>query len=166
MRLALTVFRAGSGADDFENYGGVRKAYATVQISGVKEQANAYLTTHLFDDAGDLAGTNDADIQRAHVTNFSGGTNAHYVALLPHHNPSAIRQMRQEVKQNTRIKVEAAEGGITVTGLLPGDHLRAFTSAGMIVFSKKYQGSRQFVPLQAHDVYLLSTGQEVVKYSY
>ena len=58
------------------------------------------------------------------------------------------------------------DGGVHVSGLEAGDHLRVFTSSGIIVFSKKYNGPDRFVPLQKHDVYLISTGREVVKYSF
>ena len=153
-------------SDDFEDYGGVRKAYATVQISGIKAPTDAYLTTHMYDDCGGVDNPTDADISRAHVTNYRGGDNAHHVAILPHENPTAIRAMREERAKNTHITLQAADGGVNVGGLREGDHLRVFTSSGIIVFSKKYQGPERFVPLQNHDVYLISTGREVVKFSY
>ena len=153
-------------ADDFEDYGGVRKAYATVRISGIKMQANAYLTTHMYDDVAQVDNPTDADIARAHVRNYRGSENAHYVALLPHKDPTAIRAIRAEGGKNVRIKLQTAEGGIHVSGLRPGDHLRVFNSSGILVFSKKYDGPERFVPLQHHDVYLISTGEEVVKFGY
>ena len=153
-------------ADDFEDYGGVRKAYATVKISGVKQSASAYLTTHMFDDNGGTSEPTDADITRAHVANYRGSDNAHYVALLPHETPTAIRAMRQDRTDKARITLQGVEGGVNVGGLREGNHLRVFTSSGIIIFSKKYDGPERFVPLPKHDVYLISTGEEVVKYSY
>ena len=153
-------------AADFENYGGVRKAYATVQISGIKMQTDAYLTTHLFDDAFGGDSPTDTDIARAHVANYLGSENAYHVALLPHENPTAIRAMREDRAKEIHIKLQPVEGGVNVRGLEKGDHLRVFNSAGMLVFSKKYDGPERFVPLKQRDVYIISTGREVVKYSY
>ena len=153
-------------ADDFEDYGGVRKAYATVKISGIKSPADAYLTTHMYDDTDRVENPTDEDIARAHVKNYRGSDNAHHVALLPHENPTVIRAMREDSNRNVHISLQALEGGVKVGGLRPGNHLRVFTSSGMLIFSKKYDGPERFVPLQSHDVYLISTGEEIVKYSY
>ena len=144
---------------DFQDYGGQRKAYATVKVGGVMDQADAYLTTHLFDQYV------NSDISVTHVKNYSGSDNAHYVSLLPHHDPTVIRQMRLE-KNDDRVQLEKADGGVWVRKLRAGDHLRVFTSGGMLVYSKKTGGSDQFVPLKTDDVYLISTGSQVVKYAY
>ena len=153
-------------ADDFEDYGGVRKAYATVQISGVKMQTDAYLTTHLFDDTYVGDSPTDDDFAHGHVANYFGSQNAYHIALLPHENPTAIRAMREDRAKDIHIKLEPAEGGVNVRGLEKGDHLRVFNSSGMIIYSKKYDGPERFVPLRQRDIYLISTGREVVKYSY
>ena len=148
-------------ASDFIDYGTVRKAYATVKITGVRASANAYLTTHLFDT------TNPENIAQSHVDNLSGDDNAYRVSLHPHHDPTVIRQLTADPdKVPTRIRIEKTDGGINVSGLATGDHLRVFNSEGVILFSKKYAGSNFFVPLKHHDVYLVSSGQEVVKCNY
>ena len=147
-------------AADFEDYGGVRKAYATVSISGVKEQTNAYLTTHLFDQTG------TTDPGTAHVYNHSGSNNSHSVSLLPMSNPVAILQLRENPSAKPRVQMAAADGGIRVEGLEPGAHLRVFSSAGIVCFSRKTAGTSLFVPLRHHDTYLVSTGTEIVKFTY
>ena len=144
---------------DFEDYGGQRKAYATVKISGVMDQAHAYLTTHLFDQYV------NSDISVTHVKNYSGSDNAHYVSLLPHQDPTVIRQLQREGKQ-AKIQLTKTDGGINVRGLNENAHLRVFTSGGMLVFSKKATGTHLFVPLKHQDTYLISTGNEVLKFAY
>ena len=74
--------------------------------------------------------------------------------------------MREDSNRNVHISLQALEGGVKVGGLRLGNHLRVFTSSGMLILSKKYDGPERFVPLQSHDVYLISTGEEIVKYSY
>lgn len=145
-------------ANDFQDYGGVRKAYATVTIGGVKDQTHAYLTTHLFDQ------NNTSDLDITHVTNYSGSSNAHAVSLLPHHDPSVIRQLQQD-DRHTRVQLKRTDGGVIIINQFP-THLRVFTSSGMLVFSKKTADSSVFVPLKPGDTYLISTGDEVVKYAY
>ena len=148
-------------AADFEDYGGVRKAYATVSISGVHEQAHAYLTTHLYDKTG------SDDIAVTHVNNYSGSNNSHYVALLPADTPTAIQQLRQNPERRTTVSVTKTDEGLRVAGLPQDGHLRVFNSAGIICFSKKTATATElFVPLRQHDTYLFSTGREVVKVSF
>ena len=147
-------------ASDFQDYGGIRKAYATVRISGVKSQTSAYLTTHLYD--SNLSG----DIATAHVKNHSGSENAHYVSLLPHNDPTVIRALQQDKTNVSAVSVRVVEGGVVVTGLEAANHLRLFNSSGMIYFSKKDAANGILIPLQHHDAYVLSTGREVVKFAY
>ena len=63
-------------------------------------------------------------------------------------------------------QMAAADGGIRVEGLEPGAHLRVFSSAGIVCFSRKTAGTSLFVPLRHHDTYLVSTGTEIVKFTY
>ena len=147
-------------ASDFEDYGGVRRAYATVMISGVKEQADAYLTTHLYDS------NNSSEDEETLVNNFLGTKNAHYVALLPHEDPVAIELMRADPEKYYKTVISKTDGGVNISGLEQGAHLRIFSSNGIICFSKKTDTTSIFVPLQHHDSYLLSTGSEILKFSY
>lgn len=148
-------------AADFEDYGGVRKAYATVKLSGVNTSANAFLTTHLFDQ------NNTADIQQSHVINYSGSNNAYRVSLMPHSDPTVIRQLRDNTGNTAyKIRLTREENGIRVSGLEKGGHLRVFTSNGVAVFSEKAGTKTVFVPLKHHDTYLFSTGKEVVKFAF
>ena len=124
----------------------------------MKDQTHAYLTTHLFDQ------NNTSDLDITHVTNYSGSSNAHAVSLLPHHDPSVIRQLQQD-DRHTRVQLKRTDGGVIIINQFP-THLRVFTSSGMLVFSKKTADSSVFVPLKPGDTYLISTGDEVVKYAY
>lgn len=148
-------------AADFEDYGGVRKAYATVKISGVNTSASAYLTTHLFDL------NNTADIERSHVDNYNGSSNAYAVSLMPYSDPTAIRQLRDEQGNiSHRIRWEKTNDGVRISGLDKGNYLRLFTSTGMVVYRGKVDAKSVFIPLKHHDTYLISTGKEVVKFAY
>ena len=148
-------------ADDFMDFGGVRKAYATIQVAGVRDCLNAYLTTHVFDM------NNPTDIATAHVANYHGSDNAHYVAVLPHDEPTVIRQMRSDDRRTAgRINIGRSTDGILVGGLQKGQFLRVFSSDGILVFSGKADSASLRVPLHRHDAYIVSTGSDIVKFAF
>ena len=148
-------------ADDFMDFGGVRKAYATIQVAGVRDCLNAYLTTHVFDM------NNPTDIATAHVANYHGSDNAHYVAVLPHDEPTVIRQMRSDDRRTAgRINIGRSTDGILVGGLQKGQFLRVFSSDGILVFSGKADSASLRVPLHRHDAYIVSTGSVIVKFAF
>ena len=44
--------------------------------------------------------------------------------------------------------------------------MRIFDAAGLAIYQQSRPTSRLFVPINQHGVYLLSTGQEIVKFSF
>ena len=148
-------------AADFTDYGGRRVAYATVTLPGVNAQAHAYLTAHIFDTT-----RTDDDGQHPQVLNNSAEDNAHYVALLPHHNPDVIRELREQPSAHTRVRITTADNGITLHRLSAGAHVRVFNAQGILIYSKKTSDTELFVPLTHHDTYLISTGSEILKMTF
>lgn len=139
-------------ADDFFDFGGVRKAFASVDVPGIMESTNAYLNIHVVN------GDND-------VTNLRDDENTHYVTLLPAETIVGIEQLRLQ-EQPHALHIERQESGLIVSGLKSGDTLRVFSAEGLLVFSAKATKTSMFVPLSAHGVYLLGTTEEIMKYSY
>ena len=124
----------------------------TVTVSGIREQAHAYLTTHL----------STLDDHVAPLNNVSD--NAHYVALLPADTPTAIRQLRHDPQRQPQVHITRSDAGLLITGLPADGHLRVFNSAGILCFSREDVATTTIlVPLRQHDTYLVSTGKEVVK---
>ena len=139
-------------ADEFFDFGGVRKAFATVDVSGIMESANAYLNIHIVADSMDVANLRDNE-------------NTHYVTLLPAETVLGIEQLRQQEHPHL-LHIEQQESGLSVSGLKSGDTLRVFSAEGLLVFSAKATKTSMFVPLSTHGVYLLGTTEEILKYSY
>lgn len=148
-------------ADDFFDFGGVRKAFATVDVPGIMESANAYLNIHLV--------TGDTE-----VANLRADENTHYVTLLPAETVVGMEQLRLQEQPHT-LHIERQEGGLQVRGLKSGDTLRVFSADGLLVYRavvghaserSAATASSIFVPLSAHGVYLIGTVEEIVKYSY
>ena len=139
-------------ADDFFDFGGVRKAFATVDVPGIMESTNAYLNIHLV--------TGDTE-----VANLRADENTHYVTLLPAETVVGMEQLRLQEQPHT-LHIERQEGGLQVRGLKSGDTLRVFSADGLLVYRAMATASSMFVPLSAHGVYLVGTVEEIVKYSY
>ena len=139
-------------ADEFFNFGGVRKAFATVDVSGIMEPENAYLNIHIE--------ANGID-----VDNLRENENTHYVTLLPAETVVGIEQLREQEQPHT-LHIERQESGISVSGLKSGDTLRVFSAEGLLVYRATVTGTKLFVPLSTHGVYLLGTTEEIMKYSY
>lgn len=153
-------------ASDFEWFGGVRKAYAKVQLQGIAETTNAFLACHILDES-----QTDPDADN-YVENLHYSENIHYVYLQPSNDPTAINPVRfDENKRTLDVKVVPEEGGVRITGLPVSDdtrqyRIRVFDADGMLRYGTISQSSTLFVPLYKHGVYLLSTGKDVLKFNY
>ena len=62
--------------------------------------------------------------------------------------------------------IEQVEKGVWVSGLESNDFLRVFDAEGVLIFIKERPDSRLFVPIDRHGVFMLSTGQEIVKFMF
>ena len=164
---AITVVRSS----DFHSFGGVRKAYATIRAEGVVETTDAYLSAHIYD-------TKQAAGQNPLVNNASYSDNIHYVILQPSNDPTAINPVRfDEQKARLNIRITNEEGGVRISGLsvrqslsaegeAEGTRVRVFNSAGMAIYSEPSTAETIFVPLKQHDVYVLSTGKDILKFKF
>ena len=153
-------------ASDFEWFGGVRKAYAKVTLTGVTETTNAFLACHIIDEAiQPEEGDN-------YVENVRYTDNIHYVYLQPSNDPTDINPIHFDQLKNTLdVKVSREDGGVRISGLPVSDNanqyrIRLFSSDGTLQYSTVSQSSTLFVPLKTHDVYLLSTGKNVLKFTF
>ena len=161
---AVTVVKAS----DFHDFGGVRKAYATIKVGGVAETAEAYLVAHVYNTK--LEGTGNSPL----VTNMSYSDNVHCVELQPSNDPTAINPKRfSEKKALLGITITEEEDGVLISGLPTGTdksgkdyRIRVFASSGAVVYSKPSSTGSIFVPLKNHDVYMLSTGKDILKFRF
>jgi hypothetical protein len=65
-----------------------------------------------------------------------------------------------------KVRIEQVEQAVWISGLEEGDFVRIFDAAVLAVYQQSRPTSRLFVPIDQHGVYLLSTGQEIVKFSF
>ena len=145
-------------AEDFSEIGGQRKAYTTVKVTGIREPLRAYLNAHVFN-------KDDSEGPEAALIENKNNNNAHYITLLPHSDPTIVEQILKDGKVNkVSYTIKEADGGIRISGLKKGSHLRIFTVNGIQVYNKKDTANEVFVPLKANAIYLISDGSEVLKY--
>jgi hypothetical protein len=137
-----------------------------VSLPGITETTNAFLACHILDESQTDPNVNN------YVENLHYSENVHYVFLQPSNDPTDINPARfQENKNALDVKVSREEGGVRITGLPVSDdkkqyRIRVFSSDGMLRYATVSQSSTLFVPLSKHDVYLLSTGKDVLKFNY
>ena len=148
---------------EFEECGGVRRTYATVKVPGVREATRAYLNIYISNQKYSGANPSEKDL----IPNVYENENAHYVTLLPAADPSDIERVSEDLsKRSSAISVRAEEQGVRVIGLTKGDRLRIFASNGILVYSCVATSREQLVPIKRHDVYLLSSGDDILKFNF
>ena len=109
----------------------------------------------------------DDDVSSAIVNNLSWQDNVHVLNLLPTELDNVTLLPVVELdKVVHKAKVETTEQGVWISGLERDDYVRIFDAAGKPVFLQSNPTSRLFVPLTLPGVYLLSTGQEIVKFRF
>jgi hypothetical protein len=62
--------------------------------------------------------------------------------------------------------VKAQAGGLRISGLKEGTHLRVYGINGLQVYNNNNADHEVFVPLKSHAVYLISDGKDVVKFAF
>ena len=154
-------------ADDFELIGGKRTAYVELTVDGLEEEAEAALRARVYNDRVLEALTDEDDITDAVVDNLSWHDNQRIVRLLPSEldNVTLLPVVKKDIKDR-KVKIEQTEKGVWVSGLESDDYLRVFDAEGVAVYLKEHPDSRLFVPISRHGVFLLSTGQEIVKFMF
>jgi hypothetical protein len=142
-------------------------------VSGVAETTNALLNLFVVRKVNDNGKETETLIDNVHATD-----NAHYVYLQPSNNPTDINPVRfQDTKARLAVKVTAEAGGVRISGLpvrqtlsaegeAEGTRVRVFNSAGMAIYSEPSTAETIFVPLKQHDVYVLSTGKDILKFKF
>ena len=153
---AETIVRA----NDFTEIGGQRKAYATVKVARVGEPIRAYLSTHIYN-------SEQSTLEAAHVDNRSNLDNAHYITLLPHNDPTVVEQIvKGGSSNNVSFVVKKENGGLRISSLEHGSHLRVYSINGMQLFDRQNAEGEVFVPLREHQLYIISDGKELLKFAF
>ena len=154
-------------ANDFSIIGNERKAYVELTVDGLEEEQEVAIRARVYNDHVLQALEEDDDISAAIVDNLSWFDNQRIIRLLPTEldDVTGLPVVNRDNTQH-KVKVEQAAEGIWIIGLEEGDYVRIFDAAGMPVYQQPHPTNRLFVPLREHGVYLLSTGQEIVKFSF
>ena len=154
-------------ASDFELIGGKRTAYAELMVDGLEEEAEVELRARVYNDRVLEALGEEEDITDAVVDNLSWHDNQRIIRLLPSEldNVTLLPVVKKDVNDR-KVKIEQVEKGVWVSGLESNDFLRVFDAEGVLIFIKERPDSRLFVPIDRHGVFMLSTGQEIVKFMF
>lgn len=146
---------------DFHQVGNLRKAYATVYVSGITEIIDGFIYPTIIN----MKATDD---NLTIIENATAGRNASAVTLFPSDDPTyidALRYGRTEATHHTR--VESYNGGIRLYGIQEGSNVRVFNLSGYLIHNEpKTAGTTLNVPLPTRGIYIISTGNEIFKYSY
>ena len=154
-------------ASEFMMIGGKRVAFATLSLDGITEPTQAYLTTHITTapTTGLLTSISN-NIIDSHVENINGFDNAYCVKLYPTDDPTALETLLNDAPKEHRIVVKKVDGGVQLSNILPGEHIRVFNNDGLAVYNQHTNQDTVVVPLQHHSVYLLTGNKEVFKFNY
>ena len=154
-------------ANDFTLIGNDRKAYVELTVDGLQEAQDVEIRARVYNDKLLEQIGDDDDVTSAVVDNLSWWDNQHIITLLPVEldNVTLLPVVKRD-DMLRKVKVEQAEQGVWISGLEENDHVRIFDTLGKPVYQQCHPQSRLFVPIQQHGVYLLSTGQEFVKFTF
>ena len=154
-------------ASDFTVVGDQRKAYVELTVDGLEEEQTVEIRARVYNDRILEALDDNDDITEAVVDNLAWQDNQQMITLLPSEldDVTGIPVVIKDQKER-KVKVEQVEDGVWLSGLEDGDFVRIFGAGGQTVYQHSRPSSRLFVPLHERGVYLLSTGQEIVKFSF
>ena len=154
-------------AADFTEINGERKAYVELTADNISEQMQVYVRARVYNDRVLESLGEDDDILDAIVDNKSWHDNLRVINLLPSERDDAtgLPVITNDMHSH-KVKVEVVENGVWLSGLETDDYVRVFDAQGMPVYINRTPIDRVFVPLRQHGVYLLSAGQEVVKFTF
>ena len=146
---------------DFHQVGNRRKAYATVYVSGITEVIDGYIFPTIVN-------LRALDSRRTIVENATAGRNASAVTLFPSDDPTYIDALRYGRAVPTHhTLVERYDGGIRLSGIQEGSNVRVFGLGGYLLYNEpKAAGTTLNIPLSTRGIYIISTGNEIFKYSY
>ena len=148
----------------FQDIGGVYKAYVPIEVSGITEPIQAYVNCHLVDISYAQEGL---ESMMAAVKNVRALETPTLINLFPEESPATfIRPVISDNPTGHKATVTMLDNGVRIDGLTAGNMVRMFTSDGMTIHKKEAMGTNMFVPLSRHDVYLLSTGEEIFKFRF
>ena len=154
-------------AGDFMEVDGERKAWVELTADNLSEEQQVYVRARVYNDNVLKSMGADDNILEAVVDNRSWHDNLCKLTLLPSEldDVTGMPVVAADEKMH-KVKVEMVENGVWLSGLEPGDYIRIFDAKAIPVYINKIPANRVFVPIQERGVYLLSTGQEVVKFRY
>ena len=146
---------------DFHKVGNMRKAYATIYVSGITEIIDGYIFPTIIT-------LKTIDNNLTVIENATAGHNASAVTLYPSNDPTYIDALRYGHAEATHhTPVERYDGGIRLSDILEGSNVRVFSINGYLVYNEpKASGTTLNVPLPTRGIYISSTGNEIFKYSY
>ena len=154
-------------ANDFTLIGNDRKAYVELTVDGLDEPESVEIRARVYNDKVLEALGEDDDTGEAIVDNLSWQDNQRIITLLPSEidNVTLLPVVKRDDIQH-KVKIEQTEQGVWISGLEQDDFVRIFDAAALPYYQNSHPANRLYVPIQQHGVYLLSTGQEIVKFRF
>ena len=153
-----------NGYYKFHTIGGKRKAYVPIEVNGITEPIQAYVNCHLVDWNYAEEGL---ETMMAAVKNVRAQENPTLINLFPSEDPTSfVRPVISDDPTGHKVTVTILDNGVRLDGLTADNTVRVFAADGMTAFKKEATGTTMFVPLSRHDVYLLSTGEEIFKFRF
>ena len=154
-------------AKDFALVGNDRKAYVELTVDGLQEAQEVEIRARVYNDKVLEQIGDDDNITSAVVDNLSWRDNQHFIVLLPTEldDVTLLPVVNRDDIQH-KVKVEQTEHGVWISGLEENDYVRIFDAAGKPAYLQNHPANRIYVPITQHGVYLLSTGQEFVKFTF
>ena len=154
-------------ANDFSLIGNDRKAYVELTVDGLEEPEDVEIRARVYNDKVLEAMGEDDDFSDAIVDNLSWQDNQRIITLLPSEidNVTLLPVVKRDDIQH-KVKIEQTRQGVWISGLEQDDFVRIFDAAGLPYYQNSHPTDRLFVPIHEHAVYLLSTGQEIVKFTF
>lgn len=154
-------------ASDFEDVGSERKAWVELTADNLPEEVEVFVRARVYNDNVLKSLGADDNLLDAIVDNRSWHDNLCMLTLLPSEldDVTGLPVVAADKKIH-KVKVEKVEGGVWLSGLESDDIVRIFDVKAMPVYLNRTPTERLFVPIQERGVYLLSTGQEVVKFQF
>ena len=67
---------------------------------------------------------------------------------------------------NVSFVVKKENGGLRISSLEHGSHLRVYSINGMQLFDRQNAEGEVFVPLREHQLYIISDGKELLKFAF
>ncbi|MDR3269171.1 MAG: T9SS type A sorting domain-containing protein, partial [Tannerella sp.] len=165
----IEIVQLGETTVRLLNTGNIATGALTLTLTG--SQANVFTLATLA--PGSLTVGGEADIVFTTRSGLASGT---YTAVLTATADGltpvtaeityTVAPTATEEVASTALRAYAADGGLTISGLIPGESLTLYNMQGQLVYKGKATANEQRISLHGHGVYIVVNGNRTVKAAY